>query len=251
MNGKALSPRIYVCDVEDQYLKDDFNFEIAMRLLPYNVQTQVLRRTNDKLKRITLVNRLLQLHGCGVATQSKPSEIIFDLNRFGKPFLRDFEGVQFSMSNGEQSCVMAVQTEKIGIDIASTRNCAQWEPGYVTMFQDIFSEQEFETLKNAHSSQMQDDLFTFYWSLKESYMKLTGTGLNTNIPKIDLKDLSTLARGETRTLHRVIDDRSVIFTSRWINDHEIVSTSSYETAEDVVAYEIVKVSVLEIANNLK
>ncbi|QEU62728.1 Lys5 [Kluyveromyces lactis] len=217
---------IFICDFEDGYLKDSFNFEIAMRLLPFEAQDKVLRKRSDKLQRMALTNRLLQLYGCSIVTGENLNHLIFGNGPFGKPMLLSHKGIEFSMSNGEQSCVMAVQETEVGIDIASTIDCNHWDAEYLDTFQDIFTDQEFKTLKE--SSSHRDELFTLYWSMKESYMKLIGTGLNTNIKAIDIGEIpEPLQELEVRSVKRKINGRYVMFISRWINKHEIVTTSTF------------------------
>lgn len=242
-------PHIYICDISDGYLNDPFNFETAIRILPLSVQNAILAKKGDKLKEIALSNRLLELFGCSKWTGFPKKDLKFARGKYGKPYLEDLF-VEFSMSNGCNSVVMVVQGTSVGIDVASTTDCKNWGDNYLEEFVDIFSDEEYAALQNSAHDQL-DELFTYYWSMKESYMKLTGTGLNTNIKNIDLKCLHILPKWEIMTVERVIEDKLVIFTSRWINEFEIVSTATYGDQDmSLIKYQTIRHSAKDILNFL-
>lgn len=243
---------IFVCNAEDGYLDDSFNFESSMRLIPLESQNLILRKRLPKLQRMALVNRLLQIYGCSKISGLKSGQLKFTRGQFGKPKLEGNGNIEFSMSNGEQSCVMVTQQTEVGIDIASTMDCERWDEGYLHTFQDVFTDEELAALKA--SSSHRDELFTLYWSMKESYTKLIGTGLNTNIKAIDIGVISTpLSEHETMTTARSINGKPVIFSSRWINNHEIVTTCTFLKSSLPVAsglYELIAVSTCDLVGYL-
>ncbi|KAG0677297.1 holo-[acyl-carrier-protein] synthase [Kluyveromyces marxianus] len=242
-----IQPQIYICDVEDGWLADDFNFESAMRLLSLEEQIQVLRKRSKKLQRMALGNRLLQLHGCSSILGVKPGDLEFSRGSFGKPMVK---GMEFSMSNGERHCVMGIHYKPVGVDIASTTDCNGMGSDYVTAFRDIFTDSEFRWLSD---STHRDLLFSLLWSMKEAYMKLIGTGLNTDIQAIDVGSVPVyLEQQEAVTTQRTINGELIAFSSRWITDTEVVSTAERTTAAQsgIENYRIVRVTPQSIVDAL-
>lgn len=220
---------VLILSVMDTGLKDDFKFETAMRLLPLSAQASVLRKKfqEDKIK--TLCNRLLQMFGCLLISGLEyKNELKFKRGKFGKPKLDcPAVNVSFSMSNGEDHVCMYVQKNgcansevpvELGIDIASVKDLQKIEE--LELYRDIFTDLEYETLLN-HPKDGIHKLFAHYWSLKESYTKYLGTGLN-----IDLKQVDTgpIKIDQPETV-RDIYSKSIKFQSFWVSPEkeEIIS----------------------------
>lgn len=98
-------------------------------------------------------------------------DIIFEKNRYGKPYLRNYQGLDFNISHSGDFVICAIDNKPIGVDIEEIKNIE---------YQDIakefftFSEFQYITKRDSHSC-----LSKFYevWTLKESYIKCCGKGL--------------------------------------------------------------------------
>jgi len=88
----------------------------------------------------------------------------------GKPYVKDFP-VHFNVSHAGDYVVVAIADQEIGIDIE------QMEKIDMRIAKRILSSYEYDDLV---SEDTEDQLQHFYslWTLKESYVKLLGTGLS-------------------------------------------------------------------------
>ena len=92
----------------------------------------------------------------------------------GKPFLKDYPDIHFNISHCKKGIACAVDSQPVGIDIEQIQfkdNLAAY----------TLNDKELYKVRNAENPAV---AFTTFWTMKESYMKLTGTGLVSN-----LKDL--------------------------------------------------------------
>lgn len=236
---------VLLLNVDNSGLEDDFRFESAMRLLPLRVQAAVLRKKfrADQVK--TLCNRLLQLFGCLVLTGlENRKELTFTSGKFGKPRLDSSRHITFSMSNGESYVCMYVskdaRVDNVGIDIASVKNLQNKEE--LELYKDIFTEQEYEILFSCPTETVKR-LFAHYWSLKESYTKYLGTGLNIDLKQVDI---GSIYMNQLETMAH-INGRSVQFQSFWIQPtgeeiisvcHEKLENETSDSSPPPVIYEI-------------
>ncbi|MBP7654199.1 4'-phosphopantetheinyl transferase superfamily protein [Candidatus Dependentiae bacterium] len=102
------------------------------------------------------------------------SKIIFDFNKYSKPFLAGFENFHFNTAHSGDYAVCAVSDTPVGIDIEEIK------PIDLNVAEYAFSEFEYkELIKKKNEDQL--DYFYNIWVLKESYIKAIGTGLYTEL----------------------------------------------------------------------
>ena len=87
--------------------------------------------------------------------------------RDGKPYLTDLP-LFFSLSHSGDFVACAIADFEIGLDIQCIR------PVSIPLVHRFFSEAELSRLQK---SEHPDELFSLFWSLRESYWKATGRGL--------------------------------------------------------------------------
>lgn len=213
-----------VLDISSSILHDEFEFEMAMRVLPIIWRNRVLNKKNDSDRKKALCNRLLQLVGCSIVCNDPIDSLEFDTIQNGKPILINQNGnngyVTFSMTNGQNFVAMylkrsALDTEiahDVGIDLASVADLK--DPINLELYRDIFSTTEYESLLLTTGMELKR-LFAYYWSFKESYTKYTGAGISCNLKIIDAGKLEDF--NETKEIDRVIENKHMIFHSTWLH----------------------------------
>lgn len=92
-------------------------------------------------------------------------------NAYGKPFLKDHEGLHFNVSHSGQWIVCAVGREPVGIDVE------KMEAVDMDIAKRFFHKTEFNALINRDASARVSHFFDL-WTLKESYIKAVGKGLH-------------------------------------------------------------------------
>lgn len=123
--------------------------------------------------------RLLQVPGsdCSSAVPDDGNPAVVSLGSHnGKPFVEGYPDIHFNISHCEGLVVCAFHTAPIGVDVEL--------PGY---FADILicralaeEELSFYRRQSAEESQKKEWFFRF-WTLKEAYVKCSGTGVDTDL----------------------------------------------------------------------
>jgi len=96
----------------------------------------------------------------------------FEYTEKGKPLLKDYRQIHFSLSHSKHIAACAVSGFEVGIDVQ-----------YITPVSDavakrVLTRKEYAGYK---SSPVKDEYFCEIWTIKESFFKKTGQGIATNI----------------------------------------------------------------------
>lgn len=92
----------------------------------------------------------------------------------GKPFFPFNKDIHFSISHTNQYIAIALSNTPIGIDIEEER---KYKKALVERF---LHPKEALYLETLQSQEEQDGAFTKIWTIKEAYVKCTGTGIANN-----------------------------------------------------------------------
>ena len=98
-------------------------------------------------------------------------DILFRRSRFGKPECSDCSSVQFSISHSQNDVICALSNAPVGADIEHIRPLP-----YRAIARRFFTHRECCALFNTPDA-LQLRYFYRLWTLKESYLKMRGTGL--------------------------------------------------------------------------
>ena len=115
-----------------------------------------------------------------VRTVSPEAALPLDIvaGEFGKPELRD-GSIHFSLSHSGGRVLCALSDSPVGADIQRQTEAR------LALASRFFTESEYRSLLNAGDK---DYAFTRLWCLKESYIKMLGTGLNTPLSSFELSE---------------------------------------------------------------
>lgn len=87
----------------------------------------------------------------------------------GKPFLPDYSALQYNLSHSGEWIICGVGTQPLGIDVEQTAKYSE------RLAKRFFHPEETADIL-AHPVSERPDIFAEYWTMKESFMKLCGTG---------------------------------------------------------------------------
>ncbi len=152
-------------------------FAKALPLLSEDEKIQFDRYAFEKDKNLYLLARyILRTTLSKYFKKISPAEWEFKFNPFGRPFIANKnrpENLHFNISHSDGVVVCAfANTEDVGVDIESSKR----ECSYLELAERYFSKLEFEKLKSNAESEIPREFFKF-WTLKESYIKARGMGL--------------------------------------------------------------------------
>jgi len=161
---------------------------------------------------------------------SAPSELQFEQEEFGKPFLTESCGatIHFNLSHSDNLAVVAVTaTGPVGVDVERVRAIPDWK----RVANRIFSSSENAALSSVDRHQ-RERAFYNCWTRKEAIIKATGEGLSARLDAFDV----TLAPSEpAAVLH---DRRSANNEQTWRLQHldladEFIGAVALKCSSDV------------------
>jgi 4'-phosphopantetheinyl transferase len=109
-----------------------------------------------------------------------PDQIMINKSKNGKPYIRYTKNLFFNISHSGHWVVMAVSDTQVGIDIERIKSIN------LRVAERFFSEEEYRMIQN-QPDEMKSDFFFTLWTLKESYLKLTGKGLTKSLSSFTIK----------------------------------------------------------------
>lgn len=110
----------------------------------------------------------------------KNDAIEFSYNEYGKPALKNKNDFHFNLSHCGNWVVMAVSSDEIGIDIEQVTEMD------LTIGESFFSPLEMQQVRNKPVF-LQADFFFQIWTLKESYLKMSGYGLSADLDSFTIQ----------------------------------------------------------------
>jgi 4'-phosphopantetheinyl transferase len=113
---------------------------------------------------------LAQVVGC------HPRAIGFITNQYGKPRLDISNAPSFSVSHSDESAVVAIGSQELGIDIERERPI----PEALRLAREFFANSEADALERA-LPECRSNTFLKWWTCKEACLKATGVGLSANL----------------------------------------------------------------------
>lgn len=127
-----------------------------------------------------------------------PEALVFETNRYGKPFLHtDFGGARlhFNVSHSGALALYAIRaTGEVGVDIEQVRPLDDLQ----AIAEHSFSRAENMDLQSVPAEQYEEAFFTC-WTRKEAFIKAVGQGLSFSLQDFDV----TLRPGEPTRFRRI------------------------------------------------
>lgn len=169
----------------------------ALPLSDYRI-SKLTKAKNEAQFRRNIGAELLLIYA---VRQIKPDVFLtFELktNEAGKPYIPDCD-LFFSLSHSGNYVLCAISDASVGADIQKI------ETGRLKIAERFFTSAENEYIIK---SEDKDFAFTKLWSLKESYLKWLGTGLQTPLSsfEIELGNESCVSNSSCKLWHGTIGD---------------------------------------------
>ena len=126
-----------------------------------------------KTLRLQTTERRAQSAGAGLLLRHLFGDVEYVYGANGKPYLRDRKDCFFSISHSDRYVVCAVADCEVGVDIEPV------SPIRPAVLHRCFTDQEREWIGD------DPERFARLWTMKEAYMKMTGTGLSVPAKEIE------------------------------------------------------------------
>lgn len=157
--------------------------ELFMRfseVLPQRERAGIAEMKSVTARNDTFLGRLLLRAALFEQYGMLPSETYIERQTGGKPYLLDFPDIHFGISHTATCVVCAVSPIPVGIDAESRGNRRRYD----RIITRLFSEKEREYVLDDIS--VSEDRLLEIWTMKESFVKLTGEGISGNFGRIDV-----------------------------------------------------------------
>ena len=146
-------------------------YDKLMGYLPEKKQEKIRRFVRYQDAQRSLLADVLMRTVISSKLSIRNNEILFFINEYGKPFLRNADNFNFNLSHAGEWVVCAIDSLPIGIDVEKI------QPIDFDIAERFFSREEcFELSKRDGIHKLR--FFYDLWTLKESYIKAVGKGLS-------------------------------------------------------------------------
>jgi len=185
------------------------------------------------------------------STSIHSNAIRFGRTDRGRPFIENVCGVELNVSHAGSLTVLAAQTcadkhLQLGIDVMPLKDSrVERLDEFFRLMRRQFTDAEWDTILGHPSDQTRIASFYRHWSLKESYVKAVGTGLN-----IDLRTINFVTHSPTSAVHTVTDTevwiegvtKDWVFEESLLDDHVISVASSPSCQHSSMVWAEMKIS---------
>lgn len=192
---------IYYFDSIDLFTQEICNKMIEK--LPYERQQKVLHYKRLVDKKLSIISYLLLMYGLkNEYAFSQTANFGYKENQ--KPYLLNNPNVQFNISHCDYCVVVAISKREIGIDVQDFIDYDQ------RLAEVVCSKEELDSL---NSSDYPEIIFTRYWTLKESYVKMTGEGISEDMIHIDFSSQSEMTFEKYHSYFQLFYNKNYIISS--------------------------------------
>lgn len=143
----------------------------------------------------------------------------------GKPYLIDYPDFHFSLSYSGILVICAADTSEIGADIEQIRNIN------ITDYREYLSTTEYYQLVALPAAEQQLRFFLL-WTLKESYLKMTGAGLSGLHHRISMQ----FSEGRWWLWENGIRNKELYLHHYYPMPGYVAAVCSYEPAPDAITW---------------
>jgi 4'-phosphopantetheinyl transferase len=154
----------------------------AIEKLDQKRKERLARLTDQRMKEKCLFTGVFLHDGlCRALSMDGDTAPAFRLSYglYGKPFLTDYPSLFFNLSHSGEYVCLAVGNVPLGIDI---QVYTRMKEGLAKRF---FTEEDIRRLERCGEAE-REKLFFRMWSIKESYIKLTGKGMSQGLSSFEI-----------------------------------------------------------------
>lgn len=164
--------KVYRADTKK--LRNEALFRRLYGTVPIHRRERIDRLRYQKDQRLSLGAWLLLVEGMrewGIHDR----EMELSYGEGGKPFLRDHPDIFFSLSHSGEAVMCAVSDGEVGCDVEKVKGTD------LRIARRFFHEREYACISREETPEARQRMFYRLWTLKESFMKVTGLGMRLSL----------------------------------------------------------------------
>lgn len=163
-------------------------------------------------------------------------ELVFTTSKFGKPFLANHDNIQFNLSHAGDWVLCAAGNVTLGIDVERINEKMELE-----IAERFFTAEEYRMLMEQPSAKRNESFFQL-WTLKESYIKAVGEGLQISLKRFRFE----FALDGIKLFDEEIRDNSYTFLSNRLDDKHYMALCAKCCAEDDLQKDITMITLSDL-----
>lgn len=168
-----------VCYIADTgALADRDLYDKLLKLVSSERREKAEQLSKDLDKQNCLSAELLLVRSLEDLGLSVP-DLNYGYNRYGRPYLKNVPGFYFSISHSGSHVMLAAGDEPLGCDIEEIREAR------MNVAKRFFSSEEYDALMDTEDPEKRSLGFFSVWTMRESYIKALGRGLNKGLRSFD------------------------------------------------------------------
>ena len=131
-------------------------------------------------------------------------KVEFEFGPYGKPFIKGMPELQFSLSHSAEGIVCGLANSPVGVDIADI------DASNLDCMKSAMHPCEQHAIKNSNDKAR---TFARFWSMKESFFKYIGTGIDGSIKSLDFSDYDENLFDYRLAKMQVVDSEKSVITA--------------------------------------
>ncbi len=131
-------------------------------------------------------------------------KVEFEFGSYGKPFIKGMPELQFNLSHSAKGIVCGLANTPVGVDIADIN------PSNLDCIKSAMHPSEQLAIKISNDKAR---TFARFWSMKESFFKYTGTGIDGSITSLDFSDYDENLFDYRYAKMQVVDSEKSVITA--------------------------------------
>lgn len=165
-----IATKIYAADVTK--LRKEHLYQAAYQKVTNERRIKIDRLRSRVDKQLSLGVELLLMQGLERLGMNL-KEMIYHYGTNGKPYLTGGgQNVYFNVSHSGEIALCAISSQEIGCDVEKISDVN------LKIAKRFFFPTEYNIIKEQKTPELRREMFFRLWTLKESYVKMTGLGMN-------------------------------------------------------------------------
>ena len=152
----------------------DFDLDAALGEISEQRREQALKFKHELGKRLCVLAYQLLKQGLNEVYGIKENPV-FEYNEHGKPMIVGHPEIFFNLSHCKEAAICVVSDQPVGVDVESVRSFNE------SLVRYTMNEAE---VKEIESAEDQAIAFIRLWTMKESALKLIGTGISNELKQV-------------------------------------------------------------------
>ena len=152
----------------------DFDLEAALGEISVQRREQALKFKYELGKRLCVLAYQLLKRGLAEVYGIRENPV-FEYNEHGKPMIVGHPEIFFNLSHCKEAAICVVSDQPVGVDVESVRSFSE------SLVRYTMNEAE---VKEIESAEDQAVAFIRLWTMKESALKLIGTGISNELKQV-------------------------------------------------------------------